>query len=154
MAVAEDLVSNQYKMSASQWLRHKYDVKTLIDLNDDEIINGPFAQILRFEGKRNNRSLGSSSYDFYKICLQDNSILAAMDQLPGIKLFPFTLYIVVHELIHIVRFSKFKQGFEASDEEKMNEEKRVHEITRKLLESVNVEGVGNVIRFYGQWQEV
>ena len=32
VSMAEELVSNYYKMSASQWLRPKYDVKTLVDL--------------------------------------------------------------------------------------------------------------------------
>jgi hypothetical protein len=32
VSLAEELVSNHYKMSASQWLRPKYDVKTLVDL--------------------------------------------------------------------------------------------------------------------------
>ena len=31
-STAEELVSNAYKMSASEWLRPKYDVKTLADL--------------------------------------------------------------------------------------------------------------------------
>ena len=43
VAMAEELVSNHYKMAASQWLHPKYDVKTLIDLADDEIVRGPFA---------------------------------------------------------------------------------------------------------------
>ena len=38
VAMAEELVSNHYKMSASQWLGPRYDVKTLADLNPDEII--------------------------------------------------------------------------------------------------------------------
>jgi len=36
VAMAEELVSDYYKMSASQWLHGKYDVKTLADLKPDE----------------------------------------------------------------------------------------------------------------------
>jgi hypothetical protein len=51
VAMAEELVSNHYKMSASQWLRPKYDVETLTNLTEEEIVDGPFAQIIRYEGK-------------------------------------------------------------------------------------------------------
>jgi hypothetical protein len=51
VAMAEELVSNHYKMSASQWLRRRFDVETLSSLTEDEIVDGPFAQIIRYEGK-------------------------------------------------------------------------------------------------------
>ncbi len=51
VAMAEELVSEYYKMSASEWLRPKFDVKTRIDLSSDEIVPGPFAQVVRYEGR-------------------------------------------------------------------------------------------------------
>lgn len=152
VAMAEELVSNFYKLSASQWLRQKYDVKTLADLCPDEIVYGPFAQIIRYKGQRKNTSLGSSTYDFYKICLQDHSILSALKKSPRIKLFPFILYIVTHELIHIVRFSKFLQNFDASPEEKMEEEIRVHENTHEILRTIQVSRLADVLKFYDEWR--
>ncbi len=150
-AMAEELVSNHYKMSANQWLRRRYDFKTRADLAPEEIISGPFAQVIRYEGKKNDRALGSSSYDFYKVCLQDHEILAVLDTSPDIELFPFSLYITTHELIHIVRFSKFLCNFEASSSEKMAEEARVHEKTRLILEEVSVPGMARVLKFYEKW---
>jgi len=82
VGIAEELVSNYYKMSASQWLRPKYDVKTLVDLTPPEIVDGPFAQIIRYQGQPKEASLSSSTYDFYKICLQDHAILSALRQKP------------------------------------------------------------------------
>ena len=152
VAIAEDLVSNHYKMSANEWLRPKYDVKTLADLAPEEIVDGPFAQIIRYEAKRKDTSLGSSTYDYYKICLQDHAIHSALDEAPEIQLFPFCLYIVTHELIHIVRFSKFLQNFEAAPEDRMAEEKRVHHKTRKILSDVRIEGISDVLRFYHRWR--
>jgi len=151
VALAEELVINYYKMSASQWLRPKYDVKTLVDLNPDETVHGPFAQIIRYKGQRKDTTLGSSTYDFYKICLQDHSILAALERSPGLSLFPFTLYIVTHELIHIVRFSKFLQNFDASPEENMAEEVRVHKYTLDILNEVQVAGMSEILKFYDKW---
>ena len=59
VAMAEELVSNHYKMSASQWLHQKYDIKTLKDLNPEEIVQGHFAQIIRYEAKHKDTALGS-----------------------------------------------------------------------------------------------
>lgn len=152
VAMAEELVSDFYKMSASQWLRRRYDIKTLVDLSPDETVHGPFAQIIRYKGQRKDMSLGSSTYDYYEICLQDHAILSVLKQLSQIKLFPFTLYIVSHELVHIVRFSKFLQNFEASPEEMMVEETRVHEITHEILLAVRVSGLADVLTFYDKWR--
>lgn len=152
VAMAEELVSNNYKMSASQWLGPRYDVKTLAELKPEEIIDGPFAQIIRYKGRRKNTSLGSATYDFYKICLQDHTIRSTLEKTPAIELFPFSLYIIAHELIHIVRFSKFLQNFEASPEERMTEEKRVHLRTHEVLKSVQLEGLPNVLEFYNDWR--
>ena len=152
VAMAEELVSNSYKMSEAQWLHRRYDVKTLADLCPDEITDRPFAQIIRYKGQLKDTSLSSSTYDFYKICLQDHSILAALKQSHDMELFPFILYIVVHELIHIVRFSKFIQSFDASDKEKIAEEKRVHEKTREILSFVKVAGLTDVLTFYNKWR--
>jgi hypothetical protein len=49
VAMAEELVSNFYKMSASQWSDAcAYDVKTLVDLSPEEIVHGPFAQVIQY----------------------------------------------------------------------------------------------------------
>jgi hypothetical protein len=151
VAMAEELVSNHFKMSASQWLHPKFDVRTLADLAAGEIVDGPFAQIIRYEGKPEDGLLGSSSYDFYKICIQDHAILEMIGARPEITLFPFSLYVVTHELIHIVRFSRFLQNFNASAGEKLAEEHRVHGITRDILDPVNASGMGDVLAFYATW---
>ena len=153
VALAEELVGDYYKMSAGQWVRPKYDVKTLVDLGPEETVCGPFAQIIRYLGQRKDTSLGSAAYDFYKICLQDHSILSVMKQSPSLQLFPFGLYIVAHELIHVVRFSKFLQNFDAPPEEKMIEETRVHGYTYEILKPVRVSGMSAVLGFYSKWRE-
>ena len=152
VALSEELVSNTYKMSTSQWLRRKYDVKTLAELTPGEVVDGPFAQLIRYEGQRKDTSLGSATYDFYKICLQDHTIQSTLEGTPGIELYPFSLYIITHELIHIVRFSKFIQSFDASSEERMAEEKRVHHRTHDILRSIQIEGLSKVLEFYNDWR--
>jgi hypothetical protein len=152
VSMAEELVSNYYKMSLNQWLRPKYDVKTIAELGPDEIVEGPFAQLFRYQGKRKGSTLGSGSYDFYKICIQDHTILATLAERPELSLVAFCLYIVTHELIHIVRFSKFLQNFDASAEEKLAEEKRVHTITHQILSEVPMTELNPVLAYYQQWR--
>ncbi len=152
VAMAEELVSNYFKMSASQWLHPKFDVKTLADLSESEVVNGPFAQIIRYQGKLKGGVLGSSTYDFYKICIQDHAIINVLKEQPELALAPFTLYVVTHELVHIVRFSRFLQNFNASHAEKIAEERRVHTITHEILEPVNAPGLDTVLDFYATWR--
>jgi len=159
VATAEEIVGNHYKLSLSQWRRPKYDIKTLVDLSEDEIIlaenkivHGPFAQIIRYQGQKIDSSLSSSAYDFYKICLQDHFVISALRQSIKMLFFPFILYIITHELIHVVRFSNFSQNFEASPEEKLAEETRVHKHTNKMLFKQNFQGMSDVISFYHNWQ--
>ena len=152
VAMAEELVSNHYKLSASAWLRRLYDVKTIAELSQEEIVHGPFAQIIRYKGQPKDTTLGSFTYDFYKICLQDHAILAALAGQPQIELFPFALYIISHELIHIVRFSQFLQHFDASPPEKLLEEKYVHHRTHAVLKDVKVPGILTVLNYYEKWR--
>ena len=153
VAMAEELVSNHYKLSASQWSGRRFDIKTAADLSPTELIDGPFAQVIRYEGRSPQTPLNSESFDFYKVCLQDHTILETVRQTPELDLFPFTLYIVAHELIHIVLYSLFLQNFEASDEERLAEEKRVHDETHQILCPLRIEGLASVLRFYARWRD-
>ncbi len=152
VALAEELVSNHYKLSAAQWLRRKYDVRTAVDLAPAELVDGPFAQVIRYEGRKADADLKSEAFDFYKICLQDHAILETLDRSPALRLSPFSLYIITHELIHIVRFTKFLQRFDATDEERHLEEVRVHDKTHEILEPVRIPGMAAVFRFYAHWR--
>ena len=66
----------------------------------------------------------------------------------NLALLPFSLYIITHELIHIVRFSRFLQNFDASDEEKMMEERRVHQTTHEILLPIRLSGVARGARIF------
>jgi hypothetical protein len=46
------------------------------------------------------------------------------------------LYIAAHELVHVIRFDRDRIDFNASREEKQQEEEKVDGITRDMLRSV------------------
>jgi len=154
VAVSEDLVSDYYKMSSIQWLRSRYEVRTAGDLEVHERVEGPFAQVLGYRGSPRDSSLGSANFDFYRICVQDGSILHAVAQPANtLKLFPFLLYVIVHELVHIVRFARFQQIYSGACEADCarEEELKVHNITRKILKGITVSGMEQVFVYYGKW---
>ncbi len=154
VALAEELVSSHYKLSFTQLLHLNYDVKTLVDLTENEIVDDPFAQIIRYAEKTKNDLPDAPVKDFYKVCLQDHSIINAMEKFKYLDLYAFAVYIVCHELIHIIRFRRFLQHFDAPSNEKMNEEFRVHVKTHEILSKVNIKQLGPVLEFYKNWRQV
>ena len=150
--MAEELISNYYKFSSSQLRRLNYDVKTLADLSPVEIVSGHFAQIVKYKLKKKDILRETEADDFYKICLQDHSILSALEKQPELGFLVFLLYIVCHELIHVVRFRRFLQQFDASAAERMTEERRVHAKTHEILSTLSIDGLDGVLAFYENWR--
>ncbi len=153
VGVAEELVSNFYKFSNSQMRQLNYDIKTASQLAPHEIVEAHFAQIVRYHAQKRGSLLETDAADFFLICLQDHAILAAVERFNGLRLYPFMIYIVCHELIHVVRFRRFLQHFHVPSEERQIEEIRVHQQTREMLKKANIDGMEAVFGFYGKWQE-
>jgi hypothetical protein len=136
---AESLVSHHFRLSEGQFKKNKYDVKTLAYLDEQEIKDGAFAHLCKYSYEKPGGFAGNSrdSFDFYRICLQDNSILDAVQRAnPFIKLESLMLYIAVHELIHVLRFNRGEIDFNADREEKDKEEAIVDNLTRASLQRV------------------
>jgi len=153
--LAEELVNEFYKMSSSHWLKNRYDIKTAKDLSPHEIITGPFAQVLGYVAKKKDVCLESFAFNFYTICLQDKTILDFLKKNKELGFFPFLVYILVHELVHIVRFSKFEQRYSASEMSDVvdREEKKVHGLTQKILKHVSISGMDKIREYYRQSPE-
>lgn len=154
VTVAEELVGNYYKMSSAQWLHSRYEVRTAKDLAEHEAVCGPFAQVVKYEARRKDAYLSSSVFTFYIICLQDGTILETVEKRDALHLMPFLLYIMVHELVHIVRFSRFYLLYEkgGKTENELEEERRVHGITCTILENVSVRGIRSVSEYFEKWR--
>lgn len=150
---SEELVNNYFKMSSSKWLKNRYDIKTLKDLAPHERVKGPVAQVIKYEVKPRDMSLGSTSYTLYKVCLQDDAIIETINRAADMRLEPFLMYILTHELVHVVRFSKYEHRYENKNESDvpLREERKVHSLTFKILESVPVPGLPKVFEFYNDW---
>ncbi|MCF8035879.1 MAG: hypothetical protein K9K62_03285 [Desulfobacteraceae bacterium] len=152
VATAEDLVSDYYKLSATRMRRLNYDVKTVSDLFPNEIVADHFAQIVRYRAEKKNSLLKTDVEDFYKICLQDHSILPVVTRFTEIEFHPFLMYVICHELVHVVRFQRFEQQFHVPQDQKQAEEIRVHRITHDMLAGAHIAGMQPVLDFYGNWR--
>lgn len=151
--LAEELVNAYFNISFDEWRNWRYDVKTLAYLSQSEITDNAFAQICKYECVKDKNSTPPVSFEFYRICLQDNKILNAVKGSPNrIELKPLMLYIVTHELSHIVRFNKYFKNFFASPREKEWEEANVHSITYEMLKSTKDRGVNRVLDHYRSYR--
>ena len=152
VCVAEELISDFYKLSDSQLRQLNYDVKSRSQLAAHEIVDAHFAQIVRYRARKKDAVLETDATDFYLVCLQDHVILDTIERFMALRLYPFMLYVICHELVHVVRFRRFLQNFHAPPEERQQEEIRVHHITRRILRNSHTDGMEPVFDFYGDWQ--
>ncbi len=132
---AEELTGNHFKLSTSDWKRFKYDVRTLKDLDENEISNKAFATLSKYTCQNESFDFGQRTFSFYKICLQDHNILKALRRDHDISFESLLFYIAVHELIHIIRFNRFVTLFESDDTTKREEERIVHATTSNILKT-------------------
>jgi len=130
---AEMMAGQYFRLSPSEWKGHRYDVKTLAFLEKHEVREGAFAHLCRYQFRKEHEGTEEGFY-FYRICLQDDRILDAVERAHSfIRLSPLLLYIAAHELVHVIRFEQGEGNFDAPEEEKLDEEQTVHRITRNLL---------------------
>ena len=151
LVVAEEMTSDYFKLTSRHWLAARYDISTLAHLREEEISPHALALVAKYDCYPSGWVLRSSSFDFYRVCLQDHNILKALATRKDLKLFPFLCYILTHELVHIVRFSRFEARFDNTAAEKHREETRVHQLTWKILAPLNKSlDLGPVIQYYQQ----
>jgi hypothetical protein len=133
-AQAEKMAEHYFRFSPSEWQERRYDLKTLAFLEKHEVRDGAFAHLCKYQSQKETEGNG---LHFYRICLQDDRILDAVERAGSfIRLAPLLFYIAAHELVHVVRFERGEGDFDAPEEEKRGEEEKVHRITHHLLKPV------------------
>jgi hypothetical protein len=146
---AEELTGDYFQLSSFGPRRYLYDVATAPQLSAEEVAEDAFAHLCcyvataPFPGDR--RRPGR----YYRICLQDANILAAVRRVEGrFGLDAILCYIMTHELIHIVRFEQFQHPFLTDPEGREIEEQRVHELTYDILSSLEDPGMVALLDYY------
>ena len=148
LEIAEEKIGDYYQFSSGQWRRHRFDVKTLTDLRDYEITPNAFALLNKCSRAIDGYESKTRSRDFYFICLQDHRILWALKRDRQIELLPLLVYILTHELVHIVRFCNFSQRFEILGTDRDKEERIVHATTYEILRDLCLKNMDYLLDSY------
>jgi hypothetical protein len=131
---AERLTGKFFGIEPDKLLARRYDVRTLAQLENHEVNESAFAHLCKYSAPQANKSDPLRGLHFYRVCLQDNRILNAIERGSSfIKLVPLLLYVATHELVHILRFERGESDFDMPVEERGKEEGRVDAITRSIL---------------------
>lgn len=147
---AERLARSFFRLSAQEWKTHRYEVKTLTQLEPHEKSDQAFAQLCKYVCRKRDGAGPPADFHFFRVCLQDTRILDAVRRGGSFIRFPaLMLYIAAHELVHIVRFNRGESQFDLAPEEKEREEEQVHLLTRRMLTPRADTHLGLVLNCFG-----
>ena len=76
---AEEMVRDYFRLQDRELRSSRYDIKTLVELAEPEVNKSAFAHICRYECEKPEKK-ANSNYYVYRICLQDDRILDAVDR--------------------------------------------------------------------------
>ncbi|KIX11924.1 hypothetical protein [Dethiosulfatarculus sandiegensis] len=145
--VAEESVCDFYRLSGSAWANYRFELRTLADLSPREVTDRALAQVVRLRQPAHQRRLRAR--DFYRICLQDHNLLNLVERQEAKGIFlPLLIYVLTHELVHVVRFYQFQHLFDAFEGQRETEEKRVHSLTSEMLGKLKMPKMDQVIDLY------
>jgi len=123
---SSDHLSRFYRIAPREFFHFSYDVLTERDIPPDLRRESVFAETISYTRRE-------VSDAFYRIHLFDHQILEAVStRRGGPALYPFLIYILTHELIHISRLSRMELH-DPTEEERAREEETVHRLTRDVL---------------------
>jgi hypothetical protein len=133
---AEELTGDYFKLPSFDGARYAYDLATLEQLEGTAIAPVALAELLRYGRDRCAARLPGCRrlQHFYRIGLNDPRLLARATR-PA-ELEALLLYVVTHELVHIVRFEQFAELFAADRARREREEQHVHQLTAQVLRPV------------------
>jgi len=146
--LAEDLTARHFGLASGEWRRHPYGILTRKDVSESLYKADTFAHVVRF-GDRQKAGNDSPVQHLYGVLLQDPNILHALFRSERHDLWTLGLFILTHELTHILRFRIHGVNFLASVKERDEEEKLVQAMTREILAGVaNTDYVLGLYEFF------
>jgi hypothetical protein len=127
---AEGRTAGYYCIPPFRWEQLRYDLLTQADHGWEPLPEPILARVRRLQ-----RIHARSPFDFYRIELSDKGILEAAERENLLKcLYPFLVYILTHEMVHMVRLSSIlDSGPETLPPNEETEEHRVQSISRRIL---------------------
>jgi len=154
VSISEEVIHDFFPLSTRDWIENPYEVRTLREVGQGEHPGPCFAHLVLYGRDPAVKSHGRDARHLYRICLNDTKFIRAGSYKGGVGvgLLPLFVYVITHELVHIVRFGRFVCSPLA--DERLEEEMRVHDLTRDMLLPVSVPGLGKVIGMFTPASEV
>ncbi len=146
-AISEELLTDFFALTESDWRQWPYEVRTLRELDALEHPGDAFAHLVRYGKGWRDKRRGRDCRDFYRICLNDTYILQKTCGGDKNHLLPFMVYVLVHELVHIVRFGRYRY-LPLRENGRVMEEARVAELTNEIVGGISLPGLRGVIAFF------
>jgi hypothetical protein len=132
--LAEGLTWRYFNLPADEWKRHPYGIFTRKEVDTALLEPDVLAQVIRYRPSRSPRASREDAR--YGVVLQDPNILLALLRSCAHDLWTLGLFVLTHELIHIIRFRKDGADFFASAHERDKEERVVQGMTKEILSGV------------------
>lgn len=129
---AAEYLKDFYRISPREWFNHCYDVRTEGEDTSSRPQRNALAEVRQYKPFLRTSSIFPQ--DRYHIFLFDRNILQTLWQKSELEFYPFMLYILTHELIHIVRFCQNMHPFECDPVALQKEEERVERLTHQVLQ--------------------
>ncbi len=133
LGIAETLAGNYFGVDLEDVDQFPYDLMTLANLQGMEKTRDALAQVCKYVYSKKRSA--ATDREFYRICLQDDRILYTVKTEISDLLQPLLLYVITHEVIHVIRFSMDPGRFHFRLHERKSEEREVHRITYECLKS-------------------
>lgn len=144
-ALAETLTQRFFSLPVDGWKREPYAIFTRKEVSRKLHEQDAFAQVIRY-AKGPVCPHRTPHKERYGVVLQDPNILMALLRSSNHDLWTLMLFVLTHELVHIVRFSRYNVDFFAPVADRDNEERLVHDMTREILSGVD--NTDNLITLY------
>jgi hypothetical protein len=134
--LAERLTQSYFNLAPDEWKENPYSIFTHKHVGRALDEQDVFAHVVRYEPRVQSKAARPGEKETYGVVLQDPNILLALLRSAMHDLWTLGLFILTHELTHIIRFKKYHVDFFAPVEDRDKEEKLVHEITQEILSGV------------------
>ncbi|MCD6499472.1 MAG: hypothetical protein J7M25_14360 [Deltaproteobacteria bacterium] len=144
---AEELTGDFFRLGRFGPDRYLYEVVTARHLSNRERVQGVFAHLVRYRRVEPGPLQKRRPQQYYRICLQDQQILDALVS-KEFGLDDLLLYVMTHELIHVVRFEQFDRLFVTSKQDRLDEETMVYGLTEEILSQVQEPGIQAMVTLY------
>jgi hypothetical protein len=132
---AEERTSRYYCIPPFRWQKLQFDLLTRGDAGWRPVPEGTLAEVLCFHRTGwIHGPVRERQHEFFRIQLNDESILRAANRENfQANLYPFLVYILTHEMVHLVRLSTILDPEISEKTHRESEESRVQKISRQIL---------------------